>query len=119
MVLIKDNHIKAAGGITNAIDLVRRNCNQSIKLEVETTTLDEVREALSKDVEMIMLDNMDISTIAEAVKIINGRAKIEASGNMSIDRVKEIAITGVDYISIGALTHSVKALDISMNIEMN
>jgi nicotinate-nucleotide pyrophosphorylase (carboxylating) len=119
MVLIKDNHIKAAGGITNAIDLVRRNCSQSIKLEVETTTLDEVREALSKDVEMIMLDNMDISTIAEAVKIINGRAKIEASGNMSIDRVKEIAITGVDYISIGALTHSVKALDISMNIEMN
>jgi nicotinate-nucleotide pyrophosphorylase (carboxylating) len=66
-----------------------------------------------------MLDNMDISTIAEAVKIINGRAKIEASGNMSIDRIKEIAITGVDYISIGALTHSVKALDISMNIEMN
>jgi nicotinate-nucleotide pyrophosphorylase (carboxylating) len=117
MVLIKDNHIKAAGGISNAIDQIRKNAKHSITIEVETTTLDEVIEALGKDVEMIMLDNMSTSTMAEAVKIVNGRAKIEASGNMSIDRIKEIAATGVDYISIGAITHSVTALDISMNIE--
>jgi len=117
MVLIKDNHIKVAGGITKAIDQVRKNSNYGIKIEVEATTLEEVREALGKDIEMIMLDNMDTATMAEAVKIIDGRAKVEASGNMTLDRLKEVAATGVDYISIGALTHSVMALDISMNIE--
>jgi nicotinate-nucleotide pyrophosphorylase (carboxylating) len=117
MVLIKDNHIKVAGGISKAIDQVRKNSNYGIKIEVEATTLEEVREALGKDIEMIMLDNMDTATMAEAVKIIDGRAKVEASGNMTLDRLKEVAATGVDYISIGALTHSVMALDISMNIE--
>ncbi len=117
MVLIKDNHIKVAGGISKAIDQVRKSSNNNMKIEVETSTLDEVREALGKKVNMIMLDNMSTSTMSEAVKIINGQAEVEASGNMSIDRIKEVAATGVDYISIGALTHSVSALDISMNID--
>ncbi len=117
MVLIKDNHIKVAGGITNAIDQIRGKANHNLTIEVETTTLDAVNDALSKNADIIMLDNMDSSTMAEAVKIINGRAKVEASGNMSINRIKEVAATGVDYISVGALTHSVTALDISMNIE--
>lgn len=117
MVLIKDNHIKVAGGIANAIDQVRKNADQRIKIEVETTTLEDVYEALGKNVDIIMLDNMNTSTMEEAVKIINGRAKIEASGNMSFDRIKEAAAIGVDYISVGTLTHSVTALDISMNIE--
>jgi nicotinate-nucleotide pyrophosphorylase (carboxylating) len=117
MVLIKDNHIKVAGGITNAVNAVRRNTPQGIKIEVETTTLEEVREALAMEVEMIMLDNMSNQMMADAVKIINGKAKVEASGNMNLERVKEIAATGLDFISIGALTHSVKAMDISMNIE--
>jgi nicotinate-nucleotide pyrophosphorylase (carboxylating) len=117
MALIKDNHIKVAGGIASAIDQVRKNAGHRIRIEVETSTLEQVREALDKNVEMIMLDNMNTSTMAEAVKIINGRAEVEASGNMSLDRIREVAATGVDYVSIGALTHSVTALDISMNIE--
>jgi nicotinate-nucleotide pyrophosphorylase (carboxylating) len=117
MVLIKDNHIKVAGGIESAVDHVRKNSDQGIKIEVETTTLEEVREALRKNVDMIMLDNMNTGMMTEAVKLIDGHAKVEASGNMTIDRLKEVASTGVDYISIGALTHSVIAMDISMNIE--
>ena len=117
MVLIKDNHIKVAGGISNAVDQIRKNSVPGIKIEVETTTLEEIREALGKGVEMIMLDNMTTEMMTDAVRIINGKAKVEASGNMTIDRLKEVASTGVDYISIGALTHSVTALDISMNIE--
>lgn len=119
MVLIKDNHIKVAGGIANAVEQVRKNSNQHIKIEVETTTLEEIYEALGKGVDLIMLDNMTTGMMAEAVRIINGRAKVEASGNMTFDRLKEVAATGVDYISIGALTHSVMAMDISMNIEVN
>ena len=117
MVLIKDNHIKVAGGIAKAVDNVRKNIKSGIKIEVETTTLEEVNEALGKGVDMIMLDNMTTGMMAEAVKIIDGRAKVEASGNMTLDRVREVAETGVNYISVGALTHSVKAMDISMNIE--
>lgn len=118
MVLIKDNHIKVAGGIANAVEQVRKNSNQNIKIEVETTTLKEIHEALGKGVDLIMLDNMTTGMMAEAVRIINGRAKVEASGNMTFDRLKEVAATGVDYISVGALTHSVMAMDISMNIEV-
>ena len=106
MSMIKDNHIKVAGGITNAVKAVRANIPADIKIEVETTNLDEVREALAAKAD-----------ITEAVKIINGAAKTEASGNMSIPRLKEVAATGVDFISVGALTHSVTALDISMNIK--
>lgn len=116
MVLLKDNHIKIAGGISNAVKAVRANLPVSIKLEVETTNLEEVQQALECGADMIMLDNMDNETMAEAVRVIGGRAKTEASGNLTIARLKEVAATGVDYISMGALTHSVTAMDISMNI---
>ena len=117
MVMLKDNHIKIAGGIPQAVAAVRKNLPLSVKLEVETTCLDEVRQALEAGADIIMFDNMDNAAMAEAVKMVAGRAKTEASGNMSIQRLKEVAATGVDYISVGALTHSVKALDISMNTE--
>ncbi|MHB8580153.1 MAG: carboxylating nicotinate-nucleotide diphosphorylase [Ignavibacteriaceae bacterium] len=122
MALIKDNHIKAAGSISEAVRKVRSKNDkvkkkEKLKIEVETTNLNEVREALKCKVDMIMLDNMPPFLMKEAVKIINGKAKVEASGNMNIDRIRETAGTGVDFISVGALTHSVKALDISMKIE--
>ena len=117
MVLIKDNHIKVAEGIGNAVAEVRKHITPAIKIEVETTTVDEVKQALEAGADIIMLDNMTTPTMRECVKLINGRAKVEASGNMTIERIREVAATGVDYISIGALTHSVTALDISMNIE--
>lgn len=116
LAMIKDNHIKVAGGITQAVKAVRAAIPPHIKIEVETTNLSEVREALEMKADIIMLDNMNNADMAEAVKLIGGRAKTEASGNMSIPRLKEVAATGVDFISVGALTHSVTALDISMNI---
>jgi nicotinate-nucleotide pyrophosphorylase (carboxylating) len=117
MVMIKDNHISVAGGITNAVNAIRPQISPEIKIEVETTTLDEVREALAVKADIIMLDNMDNATMTEAVKIINKQAKVEASGNMNLQRVREVAATGVDFISIGALTHSVVGLDISQRIK--
>ena len=119
MIMLKDNHIKIAGGIPNAVKEARAHLPLSIKLEVETTTLEEVQQALDAGADIIMLDNMSNEAMTEAVKLIAGRAKTEASGNMSIPRLKEVAATGVDYISVGALTHSVTAMDISMNIKMN
>ena len=116
MIMLKDNHIKIAGGVPQAIEQAKRNLPLSVKLEVETTCLEEVRQAVECGADIIMLDNMDTETMHEAVRIINGRAKTEASGNMNLQRLKEVAKTGVDYISVGALTHSVKAMDISMNI---
>ncbi len=121
MAMIKDNHIKMAGGITKAVEQVRGNIPATIKIEVETTNLAEVNEAIAAGADIIMLDNMDNATMAEAVKIIksSGKAiKTEASGNMSIPRLVEVAATGVDYISVGALTHTVKGMDISMNIQV-
>jgi nicotinate-nucleotide pyrophosphorylase (carboxylating) len=117
MVMIKDNHISVAGSITNAIKAIRPSVSEHIKIEVETTTLDEVNEALQAKADIIMLDNMDIETMKNAVRIIDGKAKVEASGNMNLERVREVASTGVDFISIGALTHSVTALDISLKIK--
>jgi len=117
MVMIKDNHIEVAGGITPAVLAVRSNISHGIKIEVETTTLDQVQEAINVKADIIMLDNMDIETMRKGVEMIAGRAKIEASGNITIERLREIAATGVDFISVGALTHSVKALDISQRIE--
>lgn len=117
MVMIKDNHIKVAGSITRAVEAVKAHIPGGIKIEVETTHPDEVKEALEAKADIIMLDNMDNAAMAEAVKFIGGRAKTEASGNMNISRLKEVAATGVDFISVGALTHSVKALDITMNIK--
>lgn len=116
MIMLKDNHIKIAGGIPNAVKAVRKNLPLSVKLEVETTNLEEVRQAVDCGADIIMLDNMGNEAMAEAVKLIAGRAKTEASGNMDIPRLKGVAAIGVDYISVGALTHSVKAMDISMNI---
>lgn len=117
MAMIKDNHIEVAGSITAAVKAVRNNIDHGIKIEVETTTLAQVQEALDVKADIIMLDNMDNETMREAVKLIAGRAKVEASGNMTFERLREVAATGVDYISIGALTHSVSALDISQRIE--
>lgn len=121
MAMIKDNHIKMAGGIAKAVEQVRARISEGIKVEVETTNIDEVHQAINAGADIIMLDNMDTQAMAEAVRIINAAGKgikTEASGNMSIPRLKEVAATGVDYISVGALTHTVKGMDISMNIQV-
>jgi nicotinate-nucleotide pyrophosphorylase (carboxylating) len=116
MVLIKDNHIKAAGGITKAVEAVRKKAGQ-LKIEVETRNLEEAREALAAKVDIIMLDNMPVETMREAVKLIAGRALVEASGNVTLETIRAIAETGVDLISTGSLTHSAPAADISMKIK--
>lgn len=116
MVLIKDNHIKVAGGIKNAVAQVKAKVADGTLIETETTNLIEVSEAIEAGCDIIMLDNMENKTMAEAVNMIAGKARTEASGNMSLERLRGVALTGVDYISAGALTHSVTALDISMNI---
>lgn len=116
MVMIKDNHISVAGGIEKAVKAVRRAVGDTVRIEVETTCLKEVEEALRAGTDIIMLDNMDLTTMQEAVRLINGRALTEASGNMTLERLRDVALTGVDFISSGALTHSVKALDISQRI---
>lgn len=113
MVLIKDNHIDFAGSITAAVQRVR-NSGTTLEIEVETRSLDNVREALALGVERILLDNMSIATMREAVAICDGRAKLEASGNVTLDTVLEVAGTGVDYISVGALTHSPQVFDVSL-----
>lgn len=115
MAMIKDNHIHAAGSITVAIENVRSH-NPGLKIEVETTSLAEVEEAVEAGAHIIMLDNMDIETMRKAVLLIGNRAKTEASGNITADRIIEVAETGVDYISIGALTHSAAAFDISQQL---
>ena len=112
MVLIKDNHIDFAGSISNAVRRARASGVQ-VEIEVETRTLEHVREALELGVERILLDNMSLDMMREAVRLTDGRAKLEASGNVTLDTVKEIAQTGVDYISSGALTHSAKVFDFS------
>ncbi len=116
MAMIKDNHIEVAGGIAAAVKAVRSSVDHGIKIEVETTTLAQVQEAIDAKADIIMLDNMDNETMRKGVELIAGRAKVEASGNITIERLREVAATGVDYISIGALTHSVTALDISQRI---
>ena len=121
MAMIKDNHIKMAGGIAKAVEQVRSKIADGIKIEVETTNLEEVRQAIEAGADIIMLDNMGNEMMAEAVSIIKAAdkgIKTEASGNMSIPRLLEVAATGVDFISVGALTHTVKGMDISMNIQV-
>lgn len=113
-VLIKDNHIQAAGGIKKAVERVRDGIPHTVKVEVETEDLRQVQEALEAGADIIMLDNMSCDMMREAVALIDGRALVEASGNVSLDTVYNIACTGVDIISVGELTHSVKAVDISM-----
>jgi nicotinate-nucleotide pyrophosphorylase (carboxylating) len=115
-VLIKDNHIAAAGGITNAVERVRGRIPHTVKIEVEVESMEEVQEALDCKADIIMLDNMSTQQMAEAVRLINKRALVEASGNMTEETIYDVALTGVDIISIGKLTHSANSIDISMNI---
>ena len=113
-VLIKDNHIKAAGGVTAAISAARKNVPFVLKIEIECDTLDQVKESVEAGADIIMLDNMTPEQMTQAVKLIDGRALVEASGNMHKRDIREVAACGVDIISIGGLTHSVAAMDISL-----
>ncbi|WP_294377441.1 carboxylating nicotinate-nucleotide diphosphorylase [uncultured Clostridium sp.] len=113
-VMLKDNHISAAGGIKNAVKLAKEHSSFVRKIEVETENLEMVKEALDAGADIIMLDNMDLNTAKQAVKLIGDKALIEFSGNVELKNIKKIAEIGVDYISVGALTHSFKILDLSM-----
>ncbi len=117
MILIKDNHVDAAGGIAKAVAKARGRWGNRFKIEVETRTLDEVREALDAKAERIMLDNMDNAAMRAAVLLIAGRAETEASGNMTLERLKSLGEVGVDYVSFGEFTHTVKAFDFSLKEE--
>ncbi|MBC7314827.1 MAG: carboxylating nicotinate-nucleotide diphosphorylase [Chloroflexi bacterium] len=117
MVLIKDNHIEAAGGITEAVARVRR-AHQGLPIEVEVTNMAQLEEALALGVDRIMLDNMSLEEMRAAVRRVAGRVELEASGGITLENVAQVAATGVDLISVGALTHSVKALDISLEITL-
>ena len=114
-VLIKDNHIAAAGSISEAVEMARRGAHHLLKIEVEVETLDGVREALGAGADVVMLDNMPVEMIAAAVKLIDGRAVVEASGGITLNNVLEVAEAGVDLISVGQLTHSAPACDISVD----
>jgi nicotinate-nucleotide pyrophosphorylase (carboxylating) len=116
-VLIKDNHIAAAGGISRALDRVRGRFPHTLKVEIEVKNLQEVEEALISGADVIMLDNMSIDDMRMSVASVNGKVPLEASGNVTLANVRQIAETGVDFISVGALTHSVPASDISLMIE--
>ena len=115
-VMLKDNHLTAMGGLTTAVELARKQFGHMVKLEVECESIVQVQEALDCSVEVIMLDNMATELMRQAVSLINHRAIVEASGGMKTGRLREVAETGVDLISIGALTHSVKALDFSLDV---
>lgn len=114
--MLKDNHIDAYGGITPAVAELRKKIGHTVKIEVEVRTLDELREALENKVEIIMLDNMNCDEMKQAVEITDGKALLEASGNITAENIRAVAETGVNIISLGALTHSVKCFDISMKI---
>jgi len=115
-VMLKDNHIAAVGGLTEAVQRVKTQVGHMIKIEVECETLEQVHEAVACGVDVIMLDNMDLVAMRKAVQYIDQRAIVEASGGIQENRLREVAETGVDLISIGALTHSVKALDFSLDL---
>lgn len=114
--MIKDNHIQAAGSIKNAVSLLKVNLPVTTRIEVETESPAEVREALNAGADIIMLDNMPLEMLKQAVQLVSGKALLEASGGITLDRVAEVAETGVDFISVGELTNSIKALDISMDM---
>jgi nicotinate-nucleotide pyrophosphorylase (carboxylating) len=119
MVMLKDNHVDSAGGIATAVASTRKYLeqqNKKLKIEVETRTLDEVKEALGLGVDVIMLDNMTVAQIKKAVKLVNGKCKLEASGGITSKTIKAVAETGVDFISVGALTHSIKSVDLSLKV---
>jgi nicotinate-nucleotide pyrophosphorylase (carboxylating) len=117
-VLIKDNHIVAAGGIGHAVEMARKHSHHLLKIEVEVETLEQVEEALQAGVEVIMLDNMPPTMLAEGVKMVGGRALVEASGGISLASVIDVARTGVDLISVGRLTHSAPAADIHVEFDL-
>ena len=115
-VLIKDNHIAVCGGVDAAVRRARSQASTWLRIEVECTTMAEVQEALDAQADIILLDNMTTTQMTEAVQLIQGRALVEASGNISLARVREVAETGVDFISVGVLTHSTPAADLSMSV---
>jgi len=115
-VLIKDNHISVCGGVSQAVERAMANIPHTLKIEVEVRNLDELREALESGVDIIMLDNMDTKEMEKAVQLIDKKALVEASGGINLNTVTDVARTGVDIISVGAITHSATACDISMNI---
>lgn len=115
--MLKDNHIDAYGSLTGAVNALRKRIGHMVKIEVETRTLEELDEALAAGADVIMLDNMDYDTMKEAVRRTNGRALLEASGNVTQENIRKVAECGVDIISLGALTHSVKCFDVSMRID--
>ena len=114
--MLKDNHVDAGGGITNAVNKLREKLGHTVKIELEVRSLDELKEALGVDVDIIMLDNMSCADMKKAVELTAGKAKLEASGNITDETLRAVAETGVDIISMGAVTHSVKAFDISLKI---
>lgn len=116
-VLIKDNHIKAVGGVKEAVEKAKTDIPHTMKIEIEVENIQQLQEALDAGADIIMLDNMDIETMKKSVALTKKKALLEASGNMTLDRVKEVAASGVDIISVGELTHFIKSMDISMNIE--
>ena len=116
MVLLKENHIKAAGSIQEAVKMVKEKYGVKHKIEIETRDIAEVNQAIDSKCDIIMLDNMTLKEMEASVKVIAGKAEVEASGNITIENIRAVAETGVDYISVGAITHSVKALDISLLI---
>jgi len=115
-ILIKDNHIRAVGGVKKAVEIARSKAGHTLKIEVEVTNIEELKEALAAGADIIMLDNMGTEEMKESVEIVDGRALIEASGGITLENVGEISRCGVDIISMGALTHSVKAMDISLDL---
>lgn len=115
--MIKDNHVDAVGGLEKAVAILREKLGHTVKIEVEARNFDELDEAIRSGADIIMLDNMSCEQMTEAVKRVNGRAKTEASGNVTLNNVADVAATGVDIISLGALTHSVMAMDISMKVK--
>ncbi len=118
-VLIKENHIMAAGGVTQALAFTQKNTPKGVPIQIEVETLDQLRDALDAGAKMILLDNFDLERMREAVKLNEGRAKLEGSGGVNLDTVRAIAETGVDRISIGALTKDIKAIDLSMRFSMD
>ena len=113
-VLVKDNHIAAAGGLAMALEQLKARSGHLVKIEVEVDTLDQLAEALKFPIDAVLLDNMDTDTLRRAVKLVAGRIVTEASGGVTLETVREIALTGVDVISVGALTHSPRSLDSSL-----
>lgn len=116
-VLVKDNHIRAAGGLNNAVNNILQTRNEELSIQVECDTLEQLEECIILGVDLVLLDNMDANDLRKAVELSDGRARLEASGGITLENVREIAETGIDFISVGAITHSVTALDIGLDFD--